>query len=135
MAITLQFLVDNDACDDEISIFKSVFGDRAEVTIENFDRAVEVGLDLEWLINRIVEPEVLKRFKAAKAAAFNEYKAICLDLNRRIRSGQPGVPNEEWTAVQNSRKQALGDYIQVKKQLIKAVIFWQEMIPATTERI
>lgn len=48
--ITLQQLKDMRACRMDLKRFEDTFGQEAEITAENWKKAEEEGLDLEWLI-------------------------------------------------------------------------------------
>ena len=48
--ITVAFLEDCCACEDQVEIFEKEWPKGAEVTKENVIRALELGLDLDWLV-------------------------------------------------------------------------------------
>jgi len=47
--ITVKWLVDRRACIGQIKNFQKLFGEEAEITIDNLIKAVAIGLNLNWL--------------------------------------------------------------------------------------
>ena len=66
MYITVKQLERGKACPSHINRFRKLFGDRAEVTPENVERADNAGLDIYWLFDHIP----LKRFRQIREELF-----------------------------------------------------------------
>lgn len=49
MRITNKLLQDLGACSDQVRLFKTNFGDEAELNSENIEKALRIGLDVRWL--------------------------------------------------------------------------------------
>ena len=47
--ITVKWLTERRACSGQIKHFQELFGEEAEITIDNLTKAVAIGLNLNWL--------------------------------------------------------------------------------------
>jgi len=72
--VTLAWLEKLGACNDHIELFAKTFGDSTAVTPEAITRAAAVGLDLDWIAERIITATALKAYKEAKAPAWKAYE-------------------------------------------------------------
>lgn len=73
--LTLKQLIVAVACEDQVELFKRLFGDSVEVTVE---RAVSVAdrFDWDWAAGRLLSPAARKAFNEAEAAARKEYNEV-----------------------------------------------------------
>jgi len=77
MKITKQWLIMAHACHNQVEIFDEAWPDGAEITLKNYLRAAELGLDLDWLANNIFSVPALEAYRKAMAQAQKAYdKAI-----------------------------------------------------------
>lgn len=51
--ITVKWLIERRACAGQIKHFQELFGDEAEITIDNLTKAVFIGLNLNWLAREL----------------------------------------------------------------------------------
>jgi hypothetical protein len=78
--ITLDWLQSVKACEEQVVLFESTFGDSAEVTVENLEKAREVKLNLSWLArNPNTPPEILS--------------LLAQDSSENVRCGAADNPN------------------------------------------
>jgi hypothetical protein len=54
--VTLQDLIDNDACEDQRNLFGATFGASAKIRPRNMAKAIRAGLSIEWLERLIPAP-------------------------------------------------------------------------------
>ena len=47
--ITVKWLIERKACIGQVKHFQKLFGDEAEITLDNLTKAVAIGLNLNWL--------------------------------------------------------------------------------------
>ena len=47
--ITVKWLIERKACIGQVKHFQKLFGDEAEITLDNLTKAVSIGLNLNWL--------------------------------------------------------------------------------------
>lgn len=50
---TLKHLEQMCACQSQVDLFRNTFGERANVTYENIEKAIDVGLDIEFVVASI----------------------------------------------------------------------------------
>jgi len=89
MRITSAFLREYNACENQASIFDAEWPTGAELTLPNLLRAVELGLDIEWLVPCIDfgPPAVFNqedRYLAYYAAVMPAYEKYNSDTRRPV---------------------------------------------------
>lgn len=47
--VTVKWLTERRACKGQVAHFQELFGDEAEINLENLGKAVAIGLNLNWL--------------------------------------------------------------------------------------
>src|SRR5487761_2641494 len=75
MRITSEMLTEADACDNQAAIFAAEWPDGCEVTPEVAQRAVALGLDLNWAAEHLLPKTALAAYEAARATAWAAYEA------------------------------------------------------------
>src|SRR5487761_2629538 len=75
MRITSEMLTEADACDNQAAIFAAEWPDGCEVTPEVAQRAVALGLDLNWAAEHLLPKTALAAYEAARATAWATYQA------------------------------------------------------------
>src|SRR5487761_2795266 len=75
MRITSEMLTEADACDNQAAIFAAEWPDGCEVTPEVAQRAVALGLDLNWAAEHLLPKTALAAYEAARATAWATYLA------------------------------------------------------------
>ena len=76
MKITKQWLIMAHACHNQVEIFDEAWPDGAEITLKNYLRAAELGLDLDWLANNIFSVPALEAYRKAMAQAWKAHDKI-----------------------------------------------------------
>src|SRR5487761_2539672 len=76
MRITSEMLTEADACDNQAAIFAAEWPDGCEVTPEVAQRAVALGLDLNWAAEHLLPKTALAAYEAARAPAWAAYEAV-----------------------------------------------------------
>ena len=72
--ITIEWLKSRNACKDQVAIVKREWGDTIPLTRENLRRAVELQLDLDWLVaNLELTTKALRVYNEATAEARRVY--------------------------------------------------------------
>ncbi len=75
-SITLAWLIRQEACDEQVAIFKRVFGVAAEVNAANALLAVEAGMDINWLADHLLSAPAWAEYKRVCAPAREEYERV-----------------------------------------------------------
>ena len=75
LVITHEWLKRHDACDKHLSLFDQEWPDGAEVSEANLRRAIEIGLDMEWLLRLLLPPSVYADYEAKRAPLYADYEA------------------------------------------------------------
>lgn len=70
--ITVSFLRDNDACEDQVKLFKKLWPQGVPVTANNVLRALEAGLDVDWLLTVLLDFDELVLFDEAVSDCWND---------------------------------------------------------------
>ena len=70
MKITHEYLVGLGASCEQLDTFSEEWPDGAEVTLDNCLRAAELGLDLDWLAEKMFSAPAWEAYEQAKAPAF-----------------------------------------------------------------
>lgn len=71
MKITLDML--QGACEDQLAVFAREWPDGADVTRQNLERAVALGLDISWAAEHLLTDPALKVYYEARASAWKVY--------------------------------------------------------------
>lgn len=72
--IDSRWLVEHSACEEQIEIFKQEWPEGALVTRENLSRAIKIGLDLEWLIKKLMAFLSYERYKAKRSVFYEAHE-------------------------------------------------------------
>src|SRR5487761_2650295 len=75
MRITPEMLAAACACDNQAAIFAAEWPDGCEVTPEVAQRAVALGLDLNWAAEHLLPKTALAAYEAARATAWEAVAA------------------------------------------------------------
>ena len=70
--ITLQDLIDNDACEDQRELFAATFGESVKIGLRNGFKALKAGLDVLWC-ERFIPAAALAEYVEVRDAALAEY--------------------------------------------------------------
>ena len=73
--ITADWLRQQGACADQVAIFAQHWPKGATITLRGLHKAARVGLDLDWLAERILNPTAWATYDAARAPAWATYNA------------------------------------------------------------
>ena len=118
MKITRKMLKAWEACPDQVDTFASEWPRGAEVTRENVDRAVELGLNVEWLAERVLDGNALAEYERVTAAALAEYdRARDAALAKYDRAAAPAIAEYE-----RVRDAALAEYDREKEEAFLAAV-------------
>jgi hypothetical protein len=60
-----------EACKDQVALFRATFGERAELTAENWERAIDASLDVHWT-DRLLNGPAREQYQAVKRQALFE---------------------------------------------------------------
>lgn len=72
--IDSKWLVEHEACAEDLALFEEEWPEGGAVTKESLTRALELGLDLEWLARRIL-PELLNaEYRANTSLLLEDYR-------------------------------------------------------------
>ena len=74
MKITVKQLKDKKACLEQVAIFQKEWPKGAEITLEALQRAVELGLDIEWFALTFLPAPAREAYEKAIASALEAYK-------------------------------------------------------------
>ena len=73
MKITREYLVGLGASCEQLDTFSDEWPDGAEITLDNCLRAAELGLDLDWLAEKMFPAPALEAYLQATAPAWEAY--------------------------------------------------------------
>ena len=73
MRITAEWLEEQEACPDQVALFRTTFGEAAEVSPETLARAREVGLSLAWLADEVLTDAARAEYERVITPAWEEY--------------------------------------------------------------
>ncbi len=76
MKITLEWLREQRACDDQVAIFKQVFGNEAALDMPSAVKAIEARLDLDWLAGHLLGPAAGAEYDRVRAPALAQYDRV-----------------------------------------------------------
>ena len=74
MKITREYLVSLGASCEQLDAFSAEWPDGAEITLENCLRAAELGLDLDWLAEKMFPARAWEAYRQATAPAREAYR-------------------------------------------------------------
>lgn len=74
MLITTQLLQSNGACKNQIAIFQAIWPNGAEMTAANLSKAVTLGLNVDWLAEKILMTSALVEYKRIRGPEWAEYE-------------------------------------------------------------
>jgi len=127
MKITREYLVGLGASCEQLDTFSDEWPDGAEITLDNCLRAAELGLDLDWLAEKMFPARALEAYLQATAPALEAYeqaKAQALEAYRQARATaleayrQATAP--AWEAFEKARATALEAYEQATAPALEA---------------
>jgi len=67
-------LEEADACPEQVSLFRELFGEGGVVTLSRCETAVKAGLDLRWAAERFLSADALAKFEKAWPAVWSQYR-------------------------------------------------------------
>ena len=74
MKITREYLVGLGASCEQLDTFSDEWPDGAEITLDNCLRAAELGLDLDWLAEKMFPARALEAYEQATVPAWEAYE-------------------------------------------------------------
>ncbi len=118
--ITLEWLKEHYACEDQIEIFLQVFGNSAELNEANAAKALEAGLDLDWFARHILTPPARDEFERVRATAleeFNRVRATAMEEFNQVRAiGWAAYERDgDWQEYDRIKVPAWAEYSRVVK--------------------
>jgi hypothetical protein len=100
-------------CEGQLALFRATFGDTpVAVTEANMSRAVDAGLQIEWLARFIAPAPAQAAFEAARAPALAAYAAACAPALAAYKAARA----QEWAAYGAADEQAWELYRAVSDQ-------------------
>ncbi len=75
MKLHLKQLTDKGACQEQVDLFHTLFGDSVDVT-EELCASVAGKFDLDWAASNLLTPSAEAEYKRATASAGAEYKRV-----------------------------------------------------------
>ncbi len=95
MEITARLLKSRHVCRDQIKLFKEIFPEGAEPTLENCAKALAGGLKIQWAADYLLGPKGLKAYRdfmtgpskvcnETVEAAVKVHDQICLEAEERL---------------------------------------------------
>jgi len=74
IVLTAEWLDQQDACEDQAALAILYFGERATMTRTMLHECAALGLDLDWLAERILTPKQRAAYQQATATAWAAYQ-------------------------------------------------------------
>lgn len=96
--ITKETLKEFRACSNQTELFESTFPDGATINKENFDKAVNVGLDVVWLTRSLFEATSEEAFKKTDEWSSRERLALSAEYDAQTK--------EAWNEYRRNTKEA-----------------------------
>ena len=119
MKITREYLVGLGASCEQLDTFSEEWPDGAEVTLDNCLRAAELGLNLNWLAEKMFPARALEAYRQATAPALEAFeKATAPALEAYLQATAPAweayvqATAPAWEAYEKARATALEAYLQ-----------------------
>ena len=101
------------ACKDQRELFREEFGERAELIPENWQRAIDAGLAVEWLVRWLRE------------STYNQYA----EVERKAQDRYEGAKDPHWEYYHPSMRQAAEEYRTVTRKALFEALLAQEDKP------
>ena len=76
MKITKRQLQRLQACTEQVNLFATEWPEGCEVSEQNALRAIELGLDIDWLAKNVLTGDKLAEYEKVCAPAWAEYKKV-----------------------------------------------------------
>ena len=76
MKISVEWLEEQDACEDYVALFQQTFGNEVELTRDALLKAAATGQQVGWLARKVLPPAQLAEYKRDEATAMVEYKRV-----------------------------------------------------------
>ena len=102
--ITAELLPKDNACANQVKLFKSTFGEEAVLNQHNLELAVKAGLHVLWLAS-LLPPPLLERYEAARELSYKQYEVVEKPLVERYKTAlQADQDDTAWRSLwgQNS---------------------------------
>ncbi len=116
MKISVQFLLDNRACEGSVKTFVDLFDyDDVEVNLDNLMIAADAGLDVSWLIRKLkvdVDPEFRRVETIANHSFFLKIKPFHDKYHKEL---APLINEYDKNASVGSEAEALGTVLKETK--------------------
>lgn len=61
------------ACDPRVELFRTTFGEAADITLENTQRSIDAGLNFGWVARQILHGPALEEFRSRCEVDWAEY--------------------------------------------------------------
>ena len=74
-SITSAMLVEAGACHDQLDLFRKTFPHGCRLTLANVQKALSVGLDVDWAVERFATKSAQDAYYAATESAQDAYRA------------------------------------------------------------
>ena len=119
--ITADLLRALDACEEEIDLFASEWPQGCEVTDENALRAVELGIDVDWLARCALRQDHLRAYKKAIEPHVLAYQEIREPYRRAYQEAMEESSRAYETAIERHNRayrEAIADGSRVYKKAI-----------------
>lgn len=94
MFVTTEYLRSLDACEGQVKVFAMLFPNGAEVTRENLERALKVGLNLDWFGEHALGEPYLAEM-AAHDFEYNEKAGAALSAYEHFMATTPSLEEAE----------------------------------------
>ena len=95
-AITIQQIIELNACEDQVYKIRDAFGEVIELTKENIEKATKMEFDAEWLRKLLINPEHIEEYKTKHREYNREWINSCnLDAHGIINGGNGSACKKE----------------------------------------
>lgn len=78
--IDSEWLITHHACSGELTVFEKEWPNGGTVTKRSLTRAAELGLDLEWFVNKTMPDLFDDKYMASVVLLYSEYEAKCIPM-------------------------------------------------------
>ena len=92
-------------CKAQLDLFKELFPDGAEITLENCRRAMDGGMNVTWLLRNCLPPPAWEAYEAARVRAWMALQKATVPTGAVYVS----VRDQGWIAYEEAKAQALYD--------------------------
>jgi len=99
--ITLKHLTDNDACSSQARLFKRLFGDRVEVTLETMDKYGS-KFDVGWAVQNLLDKPAYDEYDKVQQPAYDEYDKVKQSAYDKYKKVKQSAYDEYWKVKQSA---------------------------------